>query len=331
MRALILAAGLGTRMGPLSRLCAKPALPVLGRPVIAWQLEWLAHHGVEEVAINLHHRPGSIESAVERFAPPGLSVIYSREPQCLGTGGGIAALREFLVESDPALVIAGDAILDGDIPDLVARHRNAGNACTLLMARPSEDHAGFGTLGVDADGAVRRIADRFDLGQEVARGVFVGVRLLSPALFDSLPTRAPGTPFEDLSDWWAPMLAAGHRGIRGQFADPGSLVFRPVGTPAEYLEANFTPPRVSFLDDSERAAPGTREGVGGAQVILGANAEVGAGARLERCVVWEGERIPANFEASGGVFAGGKFYACQDSPEHATTPATREGRGPSDG
>ena len=69
MRAMILAAGLGTRMGALSRVCAKPALPVLGRPVVAWLLEWLARQGVTETAINLHHRPETIERAVAEFGP----------------------------------------------------------------------------------------------------------------------------------------------------------------------------------------------------------------------------------------------------------------------
>jgi len=310
MRAMILAAGLGTRMGPLCQLCAKPALPVLGRPLIAWLLEWLAHHGVEEVGINLHHLPRTVEDAVDRFAPRGLSIVYSHETERLGTGGGIAVMRDFLAASDPAIVVAGDMVLDCDLSGLVSRHRQAGSAATLLMQSPSAENAHFGTLGIDSDGSLRRIAERFDLGGEVESGVFVGLRLLSPSLFDTLPDRPPGSAFEDLSDWWAPLLADGRSDIRGQFAEPGTLVWQSVGTPAEYLAANLAPPALSFMDEATRAAPGTRT-LARENVVLGAGAELAPGARLRRCVVWEGERVPADFVGEDGVFARGRFYPCR--------------------
>ncbi len=310
MRAMILAAGLGTRMGSLSRLRAKPALPVMGRPVLAWLLEFLAHHGVDEVCINLHHLPETVEEAAGRFAPAKLSILYSREREPLGTGGGIAAAKDFLAESDPSIVIAGDMILDCDLSGLIAQHRAARNAATLLMARPSPATADFGTLGIDDDGALCRIADRFDLGGEAAAGVFLGVRILSPEILAQLPQDRAGSPFEDLSDWWAPLLSAGRRDIRGHFADPKGLVWQPVGTPAEYLEANLGLPALSFFSEADRVAAGTRI-LPNEQVVLGAGAELGTGARLRRCVVWEGERVPADFVADEGVFAGGGFHSCR--------------------
>ena len=310
MRAMILAAGLGTRMGSLSRLRAKPALPVLGRPVLAWLLELLSHHGVEEVCINLHHLPETVEEAVEGFAPPNLSIVYSREADPLGTGGGIAGARDFLAASDPSIVLAGDMILDCDLSGLIAQHREARSAATLLMAQPSPERADYGTLGIADDGALRRIADRFDLGGESASGLFVGVRLLSPGVFDDLPQRPTGTPFEDLSDWWAPLLAGGRRDIRGHFALPEKLVWQPVGTPAEYLEANLALPALSFIDEADRLVPGTRV-LDRDQLVLGAEAELADGARLRRCVVWEGERVPADLIAEEGIFAGDAFHSCR--------------------
>ena len=322
MRALILAAGLGTRMQPLSRLRAKPALPVLGRPGIAWLLELLAHHGVKETAINLHHLPHTIEEAVTRWAPKNLAVRYSRETEPLGTGGGIGRLKDFLAQSDPALVLAGDMLLDCDLTALIAEHRASGADCTLVLQPRSQENRNFGTLGLDGRGALRRIADRFDLGGEVEAGVFVGVRILSPKLFEQLPDLARDCAFEDLSDWIAPLLSAGSAEIRGRLLEPEKLVWRPVGTPGEYLASNFSPPRVSFLGDTNPIAPGTRILGKHADLVLGAGAQLGADANLRRCVVWENEKVPKKFQAEGGVFGDGNFYACPEDPALAGPPAT---------
>jgi mannose-1-phosphate guanylyltransferase len=326
MRAMILAAGLGTRMRPLSLLRAKPALPVLGRPVIVWLLELLAYHGVKETAINLHHLPRSVEDAVARSAPKDLAVHFSRETRPLGTGGGVASQREFLAQSDPALVFAGDMLLDCDLTALIAEHRASGADCTLVLQRRSPENRHFGTLGVDNQGALRRIADRFDLGGEVESGVFVGLRIFSPTLFEQLPDLAPESAFEDLSDWMAPLLSTGKADIRGRLLGPEKLMWRPVGTPAEYLAANLLPPRVSFLGDTSRVAPGTRILGENADLVLGAGARLGAGAKLRRCVVWEKENVPQNFQADGGVFSDGNFYACPEDPTLADPPATNSGR-----
>ncbi|MDE0886336.1 MAG: NDP-sugar synthase [Myxococcota bacterium] len=312
MRAMILAAGLGTRMGGLSQICAKPALPVLGRPVIAWLLAWLARQGVTETAINLHHRPETIERAVEEFGPETLRIGYSREAAPLGTGGGIAAMSDFLRQDDAALVLPGDMILDCDLAALVRQHQESGADCTLVLQERSPRNRDFGTIGIDDRGSLRRVAERFDLGAETRCGVFVGLRIVSPSLFSEFPDLPQGTAFEDLSDWWAPRVRAGTADIRGVLLDESELLWQPVGTPAEYLAANLAPPRVSFLDPAEQAAPGTRVIGGDANLVLGPGARVNPSARLRRCVVWAGEEVPAHFQAEGGVFAHGKFYPCDE-------------------
>jgi mannose-1-phosphate guanylyltransferase len=310
MRAMILAAGLGTRLRPLTALRAKPALPVRGRPVIAYLLELLHHHGVREVMINLHHLPSTLERAVERFAPGDMHITYSREPAALGTGGGIRRARSFLEQSDPALVLAGDMLLDMDLGALISRHEAAGNSCTLALRRDPRA-AEFGTIGLDAAGRIVRIGSRFDLGQtEDTSAVFIGVRVFSPSAFGSMPDMES---FEDLSDWLAVDLKRGVETIRGVVLEPGDCTWEPVGTPAEYLGVNLEPPPLSFLGPTFGAAEGTHLLGPGADVILGTGARLGKGAQLERCVVWENERVPDDFRASGGVFAGGRFYAIEDA------------------
>lgn len=348
MRAMILAAGLGTRMHPLTTLRAKPALPVRGQPVIATLLALLARHGVREVMINLHHRPESIVEAVERFGPPGLRVEYSREPVPLGTGGGIRRVREFLAESDPAIVIGGDMLLDVDLTAIAATHRQRRAHCTLLLRRDPRAEQ-FGTIGIDDRGRVRRIARRFDLGGETRSGVFLGVRLFSPGAFGSLPTRAgtptpPGVthrapefaqnePFEDLSDWLAPALRAGSERILGHLLEPEEVVWEPVGTPSEYLAANLSPPALSYLPSlfaSPEFLPEGTKGMGrSADVVLGEGAAIGRDVKLERCVVWEGEQVPDGARAHGGVIAAGRFYACE-AEGSASGVECEDGRGAKD-
>jgi mannose-1-phosphate guanylyltransferase len=318
VRAMILAAGLGTRMRPLSDLCAKPALPVLGRPVIAWLLEWLHAQSVDEVLINLHYRADSVERAAQRFAPSGMALHWSHEPAPLGTGGGISRARAFLEASDPAVVLAGDMLLDVDLGALVSAHRASGADCTLVL-RSDVRSQQFGTIGVDARGRVRRIATRFDLGGEIRAGVFVGLRILSPEAFRHLPDRPEGSAFEDLSDWLAPAHERGELDLRGHLLEPDEIVWEPVGTPAEYLAANLSPPIFSFFPPTRLVSQGTYTNVPGTDVVLGSGARVGAGAQLRRAVVWEDEQVPENFRGSGGVFAGGRFYVCEALPQ-TTSP-----------
>jgi len=291
MRAMILAAGLGTRLRPLSDLRAKPALPVRGIPVIAYLLELLARHGIDEVIVNLHHLPETIRRAVDEFTPAGMRVEFSEEEAPLGTGGGIRRAAGFLRESDPSLVLAGDMILDIDLAALVAKHRERRDLTTLVLRQDSR--AGrFGTIGIDEEQRVRRIAGSFDLGGESECGVFLGVRVLASRIFDSLPDR---DTFEDLRDWLAPALAAGEDRIRGEVFAPQMCVWEPVGTPREYLDANLTPRPLSFMDPEALAiSRGTRFAD---TVVIGAGARVDAGARLARTVVWENEQVSGEIEA----------------------------------
>lgn len=297
---MIVAAGRGERIRPLSALRPKPALPVRGLPLIGYQLALLAHHGVTEVVINVHHLPELLEEAARECCPPGVRLRFSREAELLGTGGGIRRVADFLRESDPCLVVGGDMILDADLGALLARHRERGDAFTLLLADDPRA-ASFGSIGADSEGCLRRIGRRFDLGGETASGVYVWANAVAARAFDFLPDRER---FSHLDDWLAPRLAAGARDVRAEFA-PCTWV--PVGTPAEYLAANLELPALSFLDaDAAGRARGTRFE---ADAVIGAGATLGAGARLRRAVIWEGEHVPAGLRAEEGVFGGGRFHS----------------------
>ena len=302
MRAMILGAGLGVRMRPLSNLVAKPALPILGLPVVVILLEFLRHHGVSEVLINTHHLGDSIREAVDRFAPPDLDVSWSEEARLLGTGGGIRRAAKFLEESETSLVLAGDMLLDLDLSAAIQRHRDRGCRASLLLKRDVRS-ARFGTIGIDRAGVVRRVGQRTDLGGEVDAGLFLSARILSRRAFDDLPAREV---FEDLSDWFVPRLQAGHRDIEGQLLDTAECTWEPVGTPEEYLRTNIQPPELSYLASSAILRRSGAQAIG--DVVVGSGSRVPATAQLERCVIWENETVPENLEGIDGVFACGTFY-----------------------
>lgn len=313
MRAMILAAGLGTRLRPLTDLRAKPALPVRGIPLIAHLLQLLSHHGVSEIIVNLHHLADDLECVLERYRPAGMEIQLSREEEPLGTGGGIQRASEFLSGSDPSLVLAGDMILDADLRGLAKRHRSRRDLATLLLLRDGRQ-AQFGTIGVDREGAVRRIGNSFDQGGEHEAAVFSGVRFFSPDAFEAWPE---GAAFEDLRDWLVPRMRGGLC-VRGEVLDLDQIVWRPVGTPREYLSVNFERPRLSYWDaDAAAAAEGTQLGP---DCIVGAGARVEPGAELTHAIVWDGERVPRDLVARDGVFAGGRFHPCDTGDGEVGAP-----------
>lgn len=301
---MIVGAGLGTRLRPLTALCPKPAVPVRGLPLVAYQLHLLAHHGVREVMINVHPLPELLIEAARGFAPPGIELHFSRETELLDTGGGIRRVAGFLRESDPCLLIGSDMLLDADLGRLVGLHRARGDAWTMLL-RDDPRAERFGSVGVDAQGRVRRIGSRFALPGEVRAGLYVWANVVSPRAFDRMPDREV---FGHFDAWIAPWLAAGAEDVRGEIWGADRCTWEPVGTPAEYLAANLAPTRLAYLDADARArARGVRFED---ECVIGAGASLGAGARLRRVVIWDHERVPAGLRAEDGVFAGGGFHPC---------------------
>lgn len=301
---MILAAGLGTRLRPLTLLRPKPALPVAGRPVVAYLLALLAHHGVREVVVNRAYLADALTAAIEANRPKGLRVDYSDEPEPLGTGGGLKRAADFLARSDPSFVLAGDMLFDADLGALARAHRASGRRATVVLRDDPRANA-FGTIGLDDAGRMRRISTRFDLGGESRAGVFTGLRLFSPGIFRDWPD---GDAFEDLTDWLGPMLRAGVDDIGGVILDTKSSVWEPVGTPEEYLSVNLHPPRLSFdaMLPAREGHPASRE-----DLVVGEHAKIAEPSTLCRCVVWDHEIVPAGTHAEGGVFAGGRFHPCE--------------------
>lgn len=182
---MVLAAGLGTRLRPLTYEITKPMVPVLDRPVMAHILDLLDRHGFDETIANLHYFPDSIR---EYF---GERVTYRFEPELLGTAGGVRACAEFFGE-DPFLVISGDALTDIDLTALAARHREAGGIATLAVKKVPDTRE-FGVVLHDREGRITGFQEKPRPDEALSDLGNCGIYVFSPEIFDYFPER----PFVD--------------------------------------------------------------------------------------------------------------------------------------
>ena len=284
MKAIVLAAGHGTRMEPLTRQRAKPALPVLDEPLVLGHARRLAEQGVRELVVNLHAHPETLIDAL-REAP--LPVRFSREAvEPLGSGGGILAARGALDGAQPFLVVNGDMRCDLDLAALLEAHRRCGGPVTLAL-RDDPRNGEFGTIGYDENSRVRRVARRLDLGGETGSALFTGVQMMEPAIFDLMPDRKR---FEIFPDVYLPALKSGVP--LGTWLQPAGSGWWPVGTPGELLDANL-----EALDGLGAGAPHLDPSAEVAgeltpPVWIGAGARIESGARVgPRSVVGRGARV----------------------------------------
>lgn len=187
---MVLAAGLGTRLRPLTQNLPKPLVRVAGRPMIHYPLLWLRSQGVSEVVINTHHFADMLEKELGDGSSLGLSIAYSREEALLGTGGGVGRARKLFGNSTLVLINA-DTLLNADLTAMMDTHARSGAIATMALRRPAPGDD-YTPVMVDAEGVVRRIGGRPGSAREGDGALetrhFTGLSILEPALVDYLPT-----------------------------------------------------------------------------------------------------------------------------------------------
>jgi mannose-1-phosphate guanylyltransferase len=290
--ALLLTAGLGTRLRPLSAVRAKPAMPVAGDPLVRRILRWLAAAGVTDVVLNLHHLPETVCAAVGDGSDLGLRARYSWEDPILGSAGGPRRAAR-LIGADRFLVVNGDTLTDLDVERLAARHERSGALVTLAVV-PNRFPDRYGGVLMDADGTVSGFVGR---GAGTMSWHFVGVQVAEAAAFDGLPD---GQPSESIGTLY-PALIRQRRGSVQAIAYDAS--FADIGTPADYLATS--------LALAGEAAPGSPASpLVGARTVIAPSARVvrtvlwddvvvGDGACLTDCVVADGVRVPPGVRWQG--------------------------------
>jgi mannose-1-phosphate guanylyltransferase len=186
MKAMVLAAGLGTRLKPITFELPKPMVPVLDRPVMAHILGLLAQQGFDELMANLHHYPDTIRHYF------GDRLEYRYEEELLGTAGGVRNVKDFFGD-DPVVVISGDALTDLDVTALVDRHREAGGIATLTVKKVTETRE-YGVVIHDEDGRIQGFQEKPDPDEALSDLANCGIYCFSPEIFDYFPD-------EPFADW----------------------------------------------------------------------------------------------------------------------------------
>ncbi len=281
---MVLTAGLGTRLRPLSDDRAKPAMPVCGEPLVRRILRWLAAAGVTNLVLNLHHRPETVAAAVGDGRDLGVRVRYSWEqPAVLGSAGG-PRLALPLIDGDPFVLVNGDTLTDVDLGAMSAAHRASGALVTMAVV-PHPNPSRYGGVLVEPDGHVRGFT-----GPDPSAGArhFVGVQIVAAEAFARLPA---GEPAETVRALYPALLDERPGSIR---VFESTATFRDIGTPADYLAASLA---VAAAEDLDALPPGRRTEVAPdahvERTILWDDVRVGAGATLIECIVGDGVTIPA--------------------------------------
>jgi len=270
--ALVLAAGLATRLRPLSDVRAKAALPVAGEPIISRILRWLRDAGVRRVVLNLHHRPETITRIVGDGADWKLAVRYSWEVPVLGSAGGPRRALP-LLEAERFLIVNGDTLTDCDLRAVAEQHVETGALVTIALVQKAVDRYAL----VDADGIVRGFAEKktADLPWH-----FIGVQAVDARAFASVPD---DQPFETVKQLYPALIAQQLGSVR---AFRSRAEFLDVGTVADYFET------VDVVAQRE-----------GRALDRGSNITIAADAVVQHSILWDRVRVEPGAELIDCVIA----------------------------
>src|SRR5436190_2139135 len=225
MRAIILSAGYGTRLWPLTEDRTKPAIPILGKPLVGYVAGYLTSYGIDEIVVNLHHRPESVRRALGDGSQFGVKLHYVEEPEILGTSGALDNAREFF-QDDTFVVINGKIITDIDLNAALETHRQSGALATLVLL-PNERRERFSMVNTK-DGLITGFGGMPANDTESAL-MFTGIQFMEPAIFDYIPR---GVFSHSVTDVFIPAIAKGES-IAGHIA---SGKWRELSTLQRYLD-----------------------------------------------------------------------------------------------
>ncbi|HLG16672.1 MAG TPA: NDP-sugar synthase [Blastocatellia bacterium] len=301
VKAMILAAGFGTRLWPLTEDRTKPAIPFLNRPLICYAVEYLKSHGIADILVNLHHHPDSIRRALGDGSQFGVTIHYSLEEDILGTSGALDRVREQLIDDD-FVVINGKIVTDIDLGSAIHAHRDAGAIATLILIENAARER-FSEVEVDSRGWITRFGRMPEAaagqdgssinasptvpGSQRAPLMFTGIQVLSPRIFEYIPR---GRTSHSVADVYPGAIEAGEV-ILGYTS---SGAWFEMSTLDRYLEASLV-----FMQKEGRTLIAGRDCVieEGAQVVesvLWDRVKIERGARVSRAVLGDDVRIPGD-------------------------------------
>jgi mannose-1-phosphate guanylyltransferase len=226
MQALILAGGEGTRLRPLTNTVPKPVLPLAGRPHVAYVIDWLVRHRVDDVVVSCGHLADGMRHAIAELEP-GVEIRYAEEPDARGTAGAIRFAEDMLGER--FLVLNGDVLCDLDLTALIQQHERTGARATIALY-PVDDPSGYGLVHRREDGEITEFLEKPKPEQIDTDEINAGAYLLERSVLERIP---PDRPVSIEREVFPELIGDGLFGIRlgGYWID--------IGTPERFLEANW--------------------------------------------------------------------------------------------
>jgi mannose-1-phosphate guanylyltransferase len=241
MKAMILAAGKGTRVRPITHTIPKPMIPIMQKPVMEFLLELLREHGFTEVMVNVSHLAEEIENYFRDGQRFGVEIAYSFEGRiedgeligdALGSAGGLKKIQNFQrFFDDTFVVLCGDALIDLDLSEAVRRHREKGALASLITKRvPKEQVSSYGVVVTDSDGRVRSFQEKPELADAASDMINTGIYIFEPEVLDYVPS---DVPFDIGSDLFPKLVEAG----ASFYALPMEFEWVDIGKVPDYWQA----------------------------------------------------------------------------------------------
>lgn len=275
MRAIVLSAGYGTRLWPLTEDRTKPAIPILGKPLVGYVAEYLAGYGIDEIVVNLHHRPESVRRALGDGSQFGVKLHYVEEPVILGTSGALDNTREFF-ERETFVAVNGKIITDIDLSAALETHRKTQAIATLVLL-PNARRERFSVVETE-EGRIKGFG-----GMPVDEGpaplMFTGIQILEPRIFEYIPR---GVFSHSTTDVYPQAIASGET-IAAHVA---SGKWRELSTLKRYLDIS-----IELLKER------------GESYVAGANSMIPTSATVTDSVVWDDVKVGASAQIKRAVLA----------------------------
>lgn len=277
MRAIVLSAGYGTRLWPLTEDRTKPAIPILGKPLVGYVAEYLSSHGVDEIVVNLHHRPESVRRALGDGSQFGVKLHYVEEPVILGTSGAVDNAREYFLD-ETFIVVNGKIITDIDLGAALETHRKT-NALATLVLLPNTRRELFTVVNTDNGlvtgfGRMPTAADKNPL-------MFTGIQIFEPRILDYIPR---GVFSHSTTDVFPQAIANGER-IAAHVA---AGKWRELSTLKRYLDIS-----IELMLEA------------GNTVTVGAGSMIEDGAEITESVLWDRVNVESGARIHRSVLADG--------------------------
>lgn len=302
---LVLTAGLGTRLRPLTHVRAKAAVPVNGEPLVRRVARWLAGHGVRDHVYNLHHHPASIAACLGDGTALGMRVRYSWETAVLGSAGGPRHALPLLTDAGAGhfLIVNGDTLTDVDLEALLDRHDESAAKVTMsLIPNPAPDK--YGGVTVSSDGFVTGFTRPGSAGESFH---FIGVQVAGAGVFSGLEDNVTS---ESVNGLYPILLREAPRSIAAFISDAS---FSDIGTPLDCLRTSLAlavHEGDRLVSDTARIDPTAIV----QRTAIWDDVIVGARAHLRDCIVADGVTITA----------GAKYERCAIVPAGAHAAARDE-------